>query len=192
MGDSKKEKSIDILNGFRQNNQYALSSIYKTVYPKVRLYVLKNNGDEDQAKDIYQEAFVACWKNIKDHKFKEGNVEGYLFTIAKNKWTDFLRSANYRKTVSVDASPHLRMVSEEAPEMDRERKEETDTNAMRSALSQLGNNCQKLLKLFYFERRSMEEIATVMGMAPNSARNQKYRCMKKLRTLSLQIKSNGK
>ncbi|NDV42552.1 RNA polymerase sigma factor [Flagellimonas sediminis] len=179
-----------IVNGFRKNDSETMRETYQEVYPKVRAHILKNNGNEDQAKDIFQEAFVACWRNIKEDRFVEGNVSGYLFTIAKNKWTDFLRSSDYKKTINTDSQSFLKVVQDDPMPKEDILEEEQNRNAMKAALAQLGENCRNLLKMFYFERRSMEEISKEMGMAPNSARNQKYRCMEKLRNLCLQIKNN--
>ncbi|MFK7812261.1 MAG: RNA polymerase sigma factor, partial [Maribacter sp.] len=164
--------------------------VYTTVFPKVRLHILKNNGNEERAKDVYQEAFIACWKNIKADKFsEEGNVEAYLYTIAKNKWTDYLRSSEYKKTV-VDENrlESLKLVDDSKID---ESVEDANRNAMQKALKQLGDNCKTLLDLFYFERKSMDEISQTMNLASASARNQKYRCMEKLRKLSLEIKNYG-
>jgi RNA polymerase sigma factor (sigma-70 family) len=147
---------------------------------------------EDQAKDTFQEAFVATWRNIKAGKLKKDNglnVDAYLFTIAKNKWLDYLRSSHYKKTIRVDKVIHLQLDAEE---------EESDSNqgqdemaAMQHAFKQLGEKCKMVLKLFYFERKSMDEISSELQIASASVRNQKYRCMEKLRLLSLEIKNNG-
>lgn len=188
MGNPNQTPDATII-GFKTNDSRAMHATYLAVFPKVRAHVLKNSGDEDQAKDIFQEAFVACWKNIKDGKFSDGNIEAYLFTIARNKWTDFLRSPNFRKTMTIDAAPPLRVVPDTEEGMETE--EEARHMAIRSGLAQLGDNCKTLLKLFYYERKSMEEIAGEMGLAPASARNQKYRCMERLRALSHKIKEDG-
>ncbi len=186
------QKVNKTVNGFRKNDSGTMRATYLEVYPKVRAHILKNNGSEDQAKDIFQEAFVACWRNIKEDRFLEGNVSGYLFTIAKNKWTDFLRSSEYKKTINTDSQSFLTVVEDDPMPKEDILEEEKNKRAMQSALAQLGENCRSLLTMFYFERRSMEEISREMGMAPSSARNQKYSCMEKLRSLSLQIKNNGR
>ncbi len=152
---------------------------------------MRNNGDEDQAKDLFQEAFVACWKNIKADRLTGNiNLEAYLYTIAKNKWIDYLRSSDYKKRASNNNVLDLTKADDENLEVDIEREEE-NRNAMRQALQQLGENCKTLLNLFYFERKSMNEISQVMNLASASVRNQKYRCMEKLRKLSLELKNNG-
>jgi len=190
MGDLQKKRQRQLVLGFKKNDSKVMEGVYMAVFPKVRLHILKNNGNEARAKDIYQEAFIACWKNIKAEKFsEEGKVEAYLFTIAKNKWTDFLRSANYKKTVTHENKLELvQLVDDQKID---ESVEEAKRNAMQKALKQLGANCKTLLNLFYFERKSMDEISQTMNLASTSARNQKYRCIEKLRKLSLEIKNNG-
>ncbi|MFK7812181.1 MAG: RNA polymerase sigma factor [Maribacter sp.] len=190
MGDLQKKKQREIVLGFKKNDSKVMEALYTTVFPKVCLFILKNNGNETKAKDIFQEAFIACWKNIKADKFsEEGNVEAYLYTIAKNKWTDFLRSTNYKKVVAHENKLELIKVVDD--EKIDESVEKAQRNAMQKALNQLGSNCKTLLNLFYFERKSMDDISQTMNLTSASARNQKYRCMEKLRKLSLEVKNNG-
>lgn len=189
MGKSLQNTKNQLTAAFRNNDQKVMQQVYQNTFPKFRNHVLKNSGNEVQAKDIFQEAFITCWRNIKEGKLTaNSNVEGYLFTIAKNKWIDFLRSPNFRKTISTDTFSHLALVSEEKEETGEK---EANLRIIRDAIDQLKDSCKALLELFYFERKSMEEISKITNLAPASARNQKYRCMEKLRALSLELKSNG-
>lgn len=185
----KNYSQEQLVLGFKKNDSKILKAVYTTTYPKVNAYILKNSGDQAIAKDIYQDAFIACWKNIKDDKFKQtGSVEAYLYTIAKHKWTDHLRSATYKKTVLTNETSHLTAVKDEVDiEEDEEAKKQI---ILKQALAKLGEQCKTLLKLFYFERKSMNDISGVMHMTSASARNQKYRCMEKLKALSLELKNN--
>lgn len=185
-----KQTDQKLIQGFRKNDTAILEGVYGRVFPKIRAHVLKNNGTEAYAKDIFQEAFIVCWKNIKADKLAgDSNIEAYLYTIAKNKWTDYLRSSDYKKRKSNNDT--LQLVREEEDAGVDEREEETKRNAMQQALAQLGQNCRTLLNLFYFERKSMNEIAQVLNLAAASARNQKYRCMEQLRKRTLELKNNG-
>jgi RNA polymerase sigma factor (sigma-70 family) len=58
------------------------------------------------------------------------------------------------------------------------------------SIDQLGERCQLMMKLFYFERKSFKEIAELMAMDEASARNAKYRCQEKLKKMT-QIIPNG-
>jgi len=47
--------------------------------------------------------------------------------------------------------------------------------------------CKKILILFYYENRSMKEIAEIMNLANDKvAKNKKNRCLNKLRSLAQQ------
>ncbi|WP_419213980.1 RNA polymerase sigma factor [Maribacter sp. X9] len=188
MGNNLDKANKQLVTAFKNNDQMVMQKVYQKLFPKFRNHVFKNSGDEAQAKDIFQEAFVACWKNVKDDKFDgNGNLEAYLFTIAKNKWTDHIRSIRFRRTVQQEAIPIVVEEENNDPHGASEREQEM----MITALNQLGGACKELLTLFYFERRSMEEIGVSLGLAPASARNKKYRCMEQLRTLAKKIKNDG-
>ena len=184
----KKDILHHTVSGFKNNDQTILARVYKLVYPKVRAHIVNNNGSEAEAKDIFQEAFIACWKNIKDNKVMEdSNVEAYLFAIARNKWIDYLRSANFKKTISIGSlnksfQDHGAEVMHDESEMHR--------NSMLEALRRLNENCRRILNLYYFERLSMKQIATQLDIDPASARNKKYRCMEQLRSLTLKSYNN--
>ena len=46
-----------IKKGFIENDHVFISKVYKTYYPIVKRFVLYNSGNEDDAKDLLQEAF---------------------------------------------------------------------------------------------------------------------------------------
>lgn len=100
----------------KQNDAATLKELYTANFVKVKRYVLKNSGDEQQAKDVYQEAFVAMWRNIKDDKFTAENetaINGYLFQIAKHKWLDYVRSVRYKNTTFIN-----REIEYDEPDLD--------------------------------------------------------------------------
>jgi DNA-directed RNA polymerase specialized sigma24 family protein len=65
----QKLTQIEILEGIKNNDPDILQGVYQDQYPKVEKYVISNNGTSQEAKDIFQEAFVALWKNIKNDRF---------------------------------------------------------------------------------------------------------------------------
>ncbi|MEM7103280.1 MAG: sigma-70 family RNA polymerase sigma factor [Bacteroidota bacterium] len=171
-----------ILLAIKKNDENTLKRIYQDNFRKVEVYVLKNNGDTEQAKDIYQEAFVAFWNNVKQDKFRpttDKAIGGYLYTIAKNKWTDHLRSAHYKKVISVEEHNQLTPdAAEQDPSAEATNEKMQQTMA---AFDQLGNECKVLLTKFYYGKQSLNEIAQELKMEPASVRNKKYRCMQRLR-----------
>ncbi|MFB6318427.1 RNA polymerase sigma factor [Saccharicrinis sp. FJH54] len=168
--------SRELIEGFKNNATHILSTIYSSQYIKLERYVLANNGNSEQAKDIFQEAFVALWRNIREDRFvpgSESEVNGYLYRIAKNKWLDYLRSVGYKKKTALE---NQHDVAEEA-EGDKEQK----YRLVEQGLRKLGEKCRDILSRFYFRKQSMADIADAFGWTEASARNNKYRCIQQLR-----------
>lgn len=177
-----------------QNENKAIEKLYIAIFPKVKIYILQNKGNEDQAKDIFQEAFLDLWRNIKDGKFSPGqdeNIEAYLYTIAKNKWIDHLRSARYQKKTSLGELTELIEASNEWDKVTEEASYNEMASVAREAVNRLGKTCNRLLKLFYFERKSMKVISKQLKITTASARNKKYRCMQQLRKFVIEYQING-
>lgn len=180
--DHKINYQVHLIRAIKENNSVALKAFYKDNYRKVEIMVLKNSGTQAYAKDVYQEAFIALWNNVRNGKFEpesDSALQGYLYQIAKNKWTDVLRSKRFKSTQTLtnERSMFLRQEDQDIDET------ETDVklNLAMEAFKNLGEPCKTLLKTFYFEKKSLREISSEMDIAENSLRNKKYRCMEKLR-----------
>lgn len=184
---TKPQTPASVLAAIKANDSVFLERLYVENYPKIEALVIKNSGTRDHAKDIYQEAFLALWKNVKQGSFatdKQDSVRAYLYTIAKNKWMDYLRSADYKKSMVSDQLDKGAFTKEGAKEVPSDTNQERLQQTMQ-AFSSLGEPCKSILSKFYFEKTSIAAIASEFNLDPASAKNKKYRCMQKLRTIAL-------
>ena len=184
MNKKKIQNPETVIQGVIRNDHLVLKELYEENYGKTRNYVLQNSGTEEQAKDVYQEAFIAFWKNARQGRIKTdvaGSVEGYIFSIAKNKWLDQLRMGRTQKHSKI-IRLQTEEVSEPFPLENDLQKEEKIQKAMQ-AVEHLGQECKDLLIQFYFDKKSLRAIADSFGINENSARNKKYRCMQYLKEL---------
>jgi RNA polymerase sigma factor (sigma-70 family) len=173
------EEAYVQLQAIKANDEPALKQLYEENYPKVEKYVLENNGSQDEARDIYQEAFVAVWRNVQLDKFQPRSntaLNGYLYQVAKNKWLDHLGSAHHLKVVPLAESQDYE--AEEVPAEDN-----NFIERVKKELKNLGKNCKDLLTRFYYGAQSLREIAKANKWTEQTARNNKYRCIEKLRNL---------
>lgn len=175
------------LSAFTENNEKALMAFYQRNYPGVEKYVLENGGDENEAKDVFQDAFLTVWRNVQLKKYTPQagkTLEHYLHRIARNKWIDYLRASKRRSSALLDQET-------EAVEMDTSEDsfEEQVIAHVKDNLKLLGRQCQEILERFYYRRESMKTIAAGLNLTEASAKNNKYRCMHRLREL---IKNNSK
>ena len=153
---------------------------YENNFSAVRKYVLSNNGNEQQAEDLYHDAFIAAWRNVQLGKFEsrgEGSFRSYILTIAKNKWIDGLRAIRNKQTVHIKPGDLKAADDPESSEEDRL------IDLIKLQFNNMGTHCRDLLIEFYYKKQSMREISEARGWTEHTARNNKYRCIQKLREL---------
>jgi len=181
------EKTGDrFYQAFKENNTTEMEIFYRENFPKVARYIRANNGDLENAKDIFQEAFLTVWQNIKMNKINAETVislEAYLYKISKNKWLDHLRSLESRKIIYVDE-----IVDTDSENENLHQKKELDElkyQKLEKGFKYLGKGCRILLEKFYFNKMSLREIAIEYNWTENTAKNNKYRCLQQLKKLAL-------
>jgi RNA polymerase sigma factor (sigma-70 family) len=160
------------------NDDKALDALYTANFYKTEAFVLANSGTADEAKDIYQEAFIAVWQNIKAGRFVPQNgssLEAYLFQIVKYKWYDNLKAAKRMKLLPVEDNSFIEAAYNEEEQNYIEKVEQHFKN--------LGEPCREVLTLFYFMKQSMQHIAAGFSWTEATAKNNKYRCLQRLRNM---------
>lgn len=189
---SNSTDKIHIIDAIKANDELVLKDLYLSSFRQVEIYIVQNSGTSQQAKDIYQEAFIVLWSNVKNGKFipkTEKSIGGYLFNTAKYKWIDFLRSKEFQKNVQLDAN---NVVYEEPKLMKFHIEENEKIQGLEMALKQMGGECRKLLTDFYYHKKTMKWIAAKFNIGEASARNKKYRCLQKLKEIMLTKKQSKK
>ncbi|MBC7933886.1 MAG: sigma-70 family RNA polymerase sigma factor [Rhizobacter sp.] len=174
-------KFLQQLEAIKNNSEPHLRELYRYNYKTVEKYVVQNSGTADEAKDIFQEAFIAVWRNIQLEKFipqTENSLNAYIFQVSKNKWISYLRSAMHKKTIGLSGQEEKEMEVEEINVADKDQ-----LDAIAENIHKLGDNCREILKRFYYNKESLRAIAAIFNWTEATARNNKYRCIEKLRNL---------
>lgn len=128
----------------------------------------------EDAEDILQESVMVFRNNaIAGRVTYADNLRSYLFTICLNL---------YRTQTEKQATQHRRQqeIVEQWYENDPNGYDgqEQQIEAVMGALNQLRPSCQRLLKYFYLQSYSMQEVAEAMNLAnANVAKNMKYQCL---------------
>ena len=172
-----------LYQGLLSNEPAAFEFIYKKNFPAVRQQVKQYGGSEDDAKDIFQEGMIALWNNIRsgNYQLREGvKMSTYLIQICKLRWMDRMKKASFRYEVKQESYTEPAAESEVIEWIDRE-----EQTAFQQSFAQLGERCQDLLKRFYFMKQSLQEIALAMSIGEATAKNEKYRCMQRLKKIVL-------
>jgi len=174
----------EVVLGILNDSEDALNRLYIGYYPMVLQFILNNNGDEDDAKDVYQEAIIILYNKIKGGDFElSSKLKTYIYSVCRRIWLRKL-SQNSKKTNSVSDFEDIVAV-----EVDVEYHEEKDIQfeKMGSALLNLGEPCKTIIQDFYINNLSMQDICEKFGYTnTDNAKTQKYKCLQRLKKLFFQ------
>lgn len=180
-----------LIAGFKSNDRRSLEKIYTMYYNVAERYVLKNSGAESDAKDIFQEAMIAAWLNIKEEKFipkTADSLGGYIFQIAKFKWLDKLKSKPHRVTSRIENEGQIEELHQDFDDDDIQ---DIRITKLKTLYSRLDEKCKRILDRYYYQKMSLEEIGNELTHDSGTIKTLKYRCMKKLRTVYLSNTSDS-
>ena len=175
----------EIIQALQQGNQTsALKKLYQ-YYPAVRQMILQNSGNRHDSEDIYQETLIILCRKVKEKDFElTAGLKTFLFSISRLQWLNELRKR--KKVMLKDQEPQEK--ESEIQKLNSYLHEEVKFKKAENALTKIGEKCQKLLQLFYAQKKSFKEIAIELDFSNEKiAKNQKYRCMEKARENYLQL-----
>jgi RNA polymerase sigma factor (sigma-70 family) len=165
----------------KANNDLALSILYKDHFPMILNFILNNNGSRDDARDVYQEAVIIFYEKIQSGNLQlTCKIKTYLYSVCRRLWLKRLTEKRKFTGGIEDSEKFIRLDEEEGKEDD----ETERLRLMGASLEQLGEPCRTLINDFYVHELNMEEIAEKFGYTnPDNAKNQKYKCLKRLKKL---------
>ena len=80
-------KEQDLIRGLSVNDKISIEAIYRDNYVIIQRLVLNNNGTEDDAKDIFQEALIVLFEKAKSGAFELNcQIKTYLYSVSKRLW----------------------------------------------------------------------------------------------------------
>lgn len=123
---------------------------------------LKYLKDEEKAKDVVMDVFEKLLTDLKRHQID--NFRTWVYSVAKNQCLMLLRK---EKRVDVRHEEYVHVTTQimelDLPEhLNGENQEETDRKLMH-AVDNLKKDQQQCIRLFYFEKKSYEEIEAQTG-----------------------------
>jgi len=148
-----------------------IEDLYKRYAGDVRRFALYLCGDVVMADEITSDTFVRAW--MAADRIRQPTVRGYLFTIARNAYTDLLRRAA-RHTQLDENMPDTRISAQTQMEQSAE------VRAVLAALQQLPEMERTVLLMRTLDEMPYEEIAETLGIPMVSARVTVHRARLKL------------
>ena len=150
-----------------QNQQYAFNLAFKLVC------------DEDDARDVVQEAFLKIWKHITSYK-TEMRFTTWMYKIVSNTAIDFLRARKRIEKTDIDAlSDMVAQVCYNDPETELNNREMAD---MITLLAEELSEKQRLVFILRdLEGLESAEVEKIAGLPQHSVKSNLYHARKAIR-----------
>jgi len=155
-----------------QQTEDPIIDLYRDGFPDCARMIRRMGGSLEEAKDAFHDALLIYMEKEKAGKLHlHSSPRAYLLGTAKICW---LHSRG-KATVSVlpDGFEAVREEDDGADEREQ---------SLLESLVRSGRKCMQLLKAFYYDHFSMQDIAVRFGFSGRrSATVQKYKCLEKVR-----------
>jgi RNA polymerase sigma factor (sigma-70 family) len=176
----------EVILGILNNSEIVLKRLYTAYFPMVLQLIINNNGDGDDAKDIYQEAIIILYNKVKNGDFElSSKLKTYIYSVSRRLWLKRLSQMNRYGGDIRDFQEYLSVDDETEKNNERD----IQFNKMGDALKLLGEPCKTIIEDFYINNRSMKEICEEFGYTnADNAKTQKYKCLQRLKKLFFQQK----
>lgn len=164
----------DYISGILGGDRGILRQLYAVHFPVIFSLIRDHGGSEADAKDIFQDALLLIYKKAQQADFQLSSQFGtFLYGICRNLW--FNRRNKKFATSEVTLSEDVKYIADDSS-LESELLYVEQGNLFWRAFSQLGEDCRKLLELF-FQKKSMETIAAQMGYGSEGyAKRRKLQC----------------
>ena len=174
----------EVIIGILNNSDSVLKRLYLAYFPMVLQLILNNNGNEDDAKDVYQEAIIVLYNKVKRGDFElSSKLKTYIYSICRRLWLKRLKQLNRYGGDIKDFQEYLPVEDEIEKHQDRD----MQLNKMEEALKLLGEPCKTIMEDFYMHSKSMQEICERFGYTnADNAKTQKYKCLQRLKKIFFQ------
>ncbi len=149
-----------------------ITSLYRDSFPDFVRMIRRMGGSPEEAKDAFHDALLIYMEREKAGKLDlRSSPKAYLLGTARICW---LRT---RGKGPVSELPEAFEAAEAEDTYEEEREQRLLESLVRS-----GKKCMELLKAFYYDHCSMQDVADRFGFnGRRSATVQKYKCLEKVR-----------
>lgn len=187
-----------LLIGIMQNDERAWRFICRNMKPGFSSIIGQafafSNFTRDDLEDIFQESCIVLMQKVKSGGVsvtREGAVFSYLVQIGKLTACNLVRKRrNLTSEEVVTISENLHKEDEDY-EISVDEKQKSQDEFLDRVFDSIPSDCKTLLKHFYWGRKSMDDIASILGMRnADSAKTKKTKCMNKFKDIAAKLIEN--
>lgn len=146
--------------------------------------------NKNEARDITQETFIKAWKNIKKFDETKASFKTWIFIIAKNTATDFLRKKKNvlfsdleKNFIEEETDSFAENIPDENLLPEEALQKLQDFETLNAVLSKIPLNYKTVLILHYQEEMTFDEIGKILDKSLNTVKSWHRRAIILLRKM---------
>ncbi|MBE6931252.1 MAG: sigma-70 family RNA polymerase sigma factor [Ruminococcaceae bacterium] len=176
--DSVQDRGAESYRRFLQGSDEGLVELVREYKDGLILFMTRYVKDLYVAEELTEDIFFKLM--TRKPRFDErSSFKTWLYTIGRNSAIDYIR--RFHRASPVDGECLQKMQDEEA-ELERAYLKAEQKIIVNHILQQLAPEYARVLHLRYFEELDNEQVAAVMRISNQQARNMLYRARQKLKT----------
>ena len=152
-----------LFQGLKEGSESAFKKVYEDSRELFLNFARRYSLADEEILDAYQDAYVALYENIQNGKLTtlKSSLSTYIISIGKYKIMERLRKRN-RRTNNEQLLNRLKEVDIAIEEFDIDNEAlSTEQKLLKKYFDTLGEKCQKILTLFYYQQYNIKEIMAV-------------------------------
>lgn len=160
-------------------DQATLQALIKAYYSDLYKFTWKFVRSQEVAEELTQDIFIYLWENRENLNINSA-VKAYLFTMARNRAFNYLKSRVAKMSVVADEVPETYAANSQTPEEEMSNQELEKLVA--EGIEQLPEKCRIVFNLSRQEGLSYAQIAEELQISTKTVEAHMGTALKKLRT----------
>lgn len=170
----------DLIAGLRRQNPKAQQETIDRYGREVFAQVVRLVAVTENAEEVYQDVFMKVFSNIGQHDAERASLRTWISRIAYNEAVSFLRRKRMPVVYFEDRSHEADKLSDAEVDETLGHANAETVQLIRAALKHLPPEERALVTMFYYEERSLKEIADITESIPTTVASRLSRTRKKL------------
>ncbi|HMI01081.1 MAG TPA: RNA polymerase sigma-70 factor [Pedobacter sp.] len=172
----KGKSDKELFQAMRSGDEYAFQSIFNRHWQPLLAFVCKLISDEDQAKDIVQNAFIEIWHK-KETLLVQDSLMPYLTVITKNEVMSLFRKDKIRLAGDEILIANLKRVNHPDEHLIAGELQ----SAIDTELVKMPSNMRQCFQLSRYEQKSIRDIANELMLSEQTVKNNISEALRRLR-----------
>jgi RNA polymerase sigma-70 factor, ECF subfamily len=179
---------LSLIRRAQEGDRAAFDALIRLYDQNVLRLALQVVGSPEEARDLYQEAFLKVYRSIQ-HFRAESKFSTWLYRVVMNVCLDHLRRQSARKEVAAPLAEDgetefFQTVADVRPALDPERATHSKeiSRRIQEALARLNPRERMVFELKHYEGLKLRAIGKICKTSEQTVKNSLFRATQKLRS----------